>query len=94
MCRLSNRKVSCTYMRTESCAAAALCCYTAVVASAECCCCFLLLFVIVCTMAKFCWLIESDPSVFFLFIQTRFSFDGTPWQYCVAFTASICLYPR
>ena len=25
--------------------------------------------------------INSDPSVFFLFIQTRFIFDGTPWQY-------------
>ena len=37
-----------------------------------------------------CRFIESDPSVFFLLIQKRFIFDGTPWQYCcVAFTASI-----
>ena len=39
------------------------------------------------------WSIESDPSVFFLFIQTRFLYFG-PSQYCVAFTASICLHPR
>ena len=36
-----------------------------------------------------CWFIESDASVFFLFIQERFSFDGTPRPYCVAFTASM-----
>ena len=30
-----------------------------------------------------CWFIESDPNVFFLFIETRFVFDGTPWQYCL-----------
>ena len=42
-----------------------------------------------------CWFIESHHSVFFLFIQTRFILDGTPWQsYCVAFSASICLHPR
>ena len=72
-----------------------MCCYTAVVAAAtvlvlpaavrhrvpegQVCCCF----------------IESDPSVLFLFIHTRFIFDGTPGQCCcVAFTASICLHPR
>ena len=38
-----------------------------------------------------CWFVESDPSVFFLFIQRRFIFDRPPWQYCcVAFTALIC----
>ena len=41
-----------------------------------------------------CWFIESDPSVFFVFIQSRFIFDVTPWQYCVTFTASIWLPPR
>ena len=41
------------------------------------------------------WFIESDPRVCFLFVQTHF-FNCTPWQYCVAFTASICLrvHPR
>ena len=37
------------------------------------------------------WFNESDPSVFFLFIQTQFKH---PWQYCVAFTASFCLHLR
>ena len=37
-----------------------------------------------------CWFVESDPSVLFFFIQTRF-FLCTPWQYCIAFTVSICL---
>ena len=31
-----------------------------------------------------CWFIESDPSFFIPFIQTRFVFDGTPWQYSVS----------
>ena len=43
---------------------------------------------------KFCyWLNESDSSVLFLFIQTRFSFN-VPHDSTVAFTASICLRPR
>ena len=41
-----------------------------------------------------CWFIESDASVFFLFIQNTFFFHGTPWLYCVAFTASIRQRPR
>ena len=40
-----------------------------------------------------CWFVESDPSVFFLFIQTRFLFD-VPLGSTVAFTASICLHSR
>jgi len=40
-----------------------------------------------------CWLIESDPSVFFLFIQTRLLFN-VPLGSTVAFAASICLHPR
>ena len=40
-----------------------------------------------------CWFIESDPSVFFLFIQTRFIFY-VPLGSTVAFTASICLHPQ
>ena len=57
-----------------------VCCYTAVVAAttAACCCCLVIV----------CWqnlllVIESIPSVFFLFIQTQFTFNvRTPWQYC------------
>ena len=40
-----------------------------------------------------CWFIESDPSLFFLFIQTRFLFN-TPLGSTVAFAASICLHSR
>ena len=38
-----------------------------------------------------CWFIESNSSVFFLFIQTRFIFN-VPLVSAVAFTASICLW--
>ena len=41
-----------------------------------------------------CWFIEPHPSVFFLFIQTRSIFGGTPWQYCVVFTALVYLHRR
>ena len=37
-----------------------------------------------------CWFIESDPIVFFFFIQTRF-IPHVPLGSTVAFTASICL---
>ena len=40
-----------------------------------------------------CWFIESDLSVFFLFIQTGYIFN-VPLGGTVAFTASICQYPR
>ena len=86
------------YMLTECCCrccccCCSLCCYTAVVAAAtvlvlpaavrhrvpegQVCCCF----------------IESDPSVLFLFIQTRFIFY-IPLGSTVVFTASIYLRPR
>ena len=38
-----------------------------------------------------CWFIESGSSVFFLFTQTRFTFNVLLGS-TVAFTASICLY--
>ena len=41
-----------------------------------------------------CWFIESDPSVFLLFIQTRFIVDVPLGSTCVAFAVSICLRPR
>ena len=44
-------------------------------------------------MAKFvAGSLNLTPVFTFLFVHTRFVFYGTPWQYCVAFTASICLY--
>ena len=61
-----------------------VCCYTAAVRASA----VLLLIVVgrhrvpdgqIC-----CWFIESDPCVCLLFIQTRFVFDGTPWQYSVS----------
>ena len=74
-CRLSNREVGfvCIQIAAAAAAAAALCCYTAVVAAAA-------------AAVRhrlpdaqfFCWFTESDPSVFFLFIRTRFIFDAPP----------------
>ena len=56
------------------------------------CCCFLLLLVLVCRMAKVvagsCNLI---PVFSFSSFKRNINFDCTPWQYSVAFTASICL---
>ena len=40
-----------------------------------------------------CWFIESDSSVFFPFIQTRFFYPPLG-STVVAFTASICRHPR
>ena len=40
-----------------------------------------------------CWLIESDPSASFSSFK-RDIFLFTPWQCCVAFTASFGLHPR
>ena len=37
---------------------------------------------------------ESEPSVFLLFVHTRFNFHGTPRQYTVAFTVSIYIHLR
>ena len=72
------------YMHTECCCCCSVCCYTAVVAAAA----VMLLPAAVRHRVPdgqiWCWFIESDPSVFFLFIQTLFIFDGTPWQYSVS----------
>ena len=54
--------------------AAALCCHPGVAAAAK----LLLAAAVrhhVPDAKNCCWSIESDPSVFFLFIQTRFIFD-------------------
>ena len=50
------------------------------------------LFDILCQMAN-CWFIESDSSVFFLFMQTGF-ICSVLFGSTVDFTASICLRPR
>ena len=78
------------YMHKESAAAAAVCCYTAVIAAAT-------VLLLPDTLRHrvpdrqiCCWFIESDPSVVFLFIQTRFTSD-VPLGSTVAFTTSICL---
>ena len=101
-CRLSSRKVSLICIQSAAAAAAAaavaaLCVaiLLLLLAAWQQCCCFLLLFVIVCWMAKFvAGSLNLIPVFLFLLIETRSIFDGTPWQYCVVFTASICLHPR
>ena len=75
------------FMHTERCSCSVLlycCCCRS-------CCCLLLLFVIVCRMAFFFAGIESDSSVFLLFIQKRYILN-VPLGSTVASTASICLH--
>ena len=72
-------------------AAAALCCYTGAIAAAA----GLPFPAAVCYRvpdSKICCpFIESDPGVFFLFIQARFIFNA-PLGSTIAFMASICLH--
>ena len=79
MIKLSSEQLRSQFcMHTECrrcCCRCSVCCYTAVVAAAV----VLLLPASVRHRVPdgqiWCWFIESDPSVFFLFIQTRLIFD-------------------
>ena len=74
----------CSYMRT-ACCWRCCCCYCCSVLLYCCCCCSSGSAAVrhrVPDGKNGCWLIESDLSVFFLFIQSRFIFQCTPWQYC------------
>ena len=85
----------CIQSASAAAAVAALCLAILLLLLQQQCCCFLLVFGHRVPDGQiFCWFMESDSSVFFLFTQMWFCFDGTSWQYCVAFTASICLRPR
>ena len=77
----------CIFMHTECCCRC-MCCYAAVVAAAA---------VLLAAVRRrvpdgkiCCWFIESDSSVFFLFIQTRYILNVLLGS-TVAFTASIFL---
>ena len=89
------------YMHTECCCRC--CCCSVLLYRCCCCSCFCYRLLLLRLAAGVChavpdgnfccWFIESDPSVFFLFIQTRYIFN-VPLGSNVAFTASICLHPR
>ena len=93
--RLSNREDSfICIQRAAAAAAASLCVAILLLLLQQQCCCFLLLFVIVCRMAK---LVAGSLNLTLVFSFPSFKrdfFSCTPWQYCIAFTASICLHPR
>ena len=95
---MSNREISCIFTQSAAAAAAvaALCGAILLLLLQHQFCCFLLLFVVVSQMANF---VAASLNLILLIVFSFFSFKRdyfrcTSWQYCVAFTASICLHPR
>ena len=70
-----------------------MCCYTAVVGTAV-----LLLPAAIRDRVPVGQFVAGSLNLIAVFSFSSFtrdlSFDGTPWQYCVTFIASICLHPR
>ena len=97
ICTIIDKSVSYAYIQSAAAAAAALSVPTSILLLLlqQPCCCFPLLFVIVCWMAKtVAGPLNLTPVFSFSSSKRDVIPDGTPWQYCVTFMASICLHPR